>query len=147
MFITGFLMAFLLAIILTLLLAVGFRGQAWGAGLAFFFLILFLATWAGGLWLTPVGPLMMGVPWMSFLLVALIVGLILAATTPSRYRRGEEPGRGETVAPDRHRRGYLFLAPDRHRGALSRGRLRPSKPWKGRQPSLRPRCRIGNPLF
>jgi len=91
MFITGFLLAFLLAIILTLLLAVGFRGQAWGAGLAFFFLILFLATWAGGLWLTPVGPLMMGVPWMSFLLVALIVGLILAATTPSRYRRSEKP--------------------------------------------------------
>ena len=97
MFITPLLVAFLLAIILTLLLAVGLRGQPWGAGIVFFFLILFLATWAGGLWLTPVGPVMLGVPWMSFLLVALIVGLILVSLTPDSRRRREKPLASESV--------------------------------------------------
>lgn len=98
MFFTPLLVAFLLAIILTLLLAVGFRGQSWGAGLLFFFLILFLATWAGGLWLTPVGPIMLGVPWMSFLLVALIVGLILVSLTPDGRRRRGKPIASEKVS-------------------------------------------------
>ena len=97
MFITPLLVAFLLAIILTLLLAVGLRGQPWGVGIVFFFLILFLATWAGGLWLTPVGPVMLGVPWMSFLLVALIVGLILVSLTPDSRRRRGKPLASEKV--------------------------------------------------
>ena len=97
MFITPLLVAFLLAIILTLLLAVGLRGQPWGVGVVFFFLILFLATWAGGLWLTPVGPIMLGVPWMSFLLVALIVGLILVSLTPDTRRRRGKPLASEKV--------------------------------------------------
>jgi hypothetical protein len=99
MFITPFLVALFLAFILTLLLAVGFRGQPWGGGVVFFFLILFLATWAGGLWLTPVGPLMLGVPWMSFLLVALIVGLILLSMTPDGRRREEPLASKKAAAP------------------------------------------------
>jgi len=39
MFITPFPVALFLAFILTLLLAVGFRGQPWGGGIVFFFLI------------------------------------------------------------------------------------------------------------
>jgi hypothetical protein len=100
MFITPLLVAFLLAVILTFLLAVGFRGQPWGGGLVFFFLILFLATWAGGLWLTPVGPLMLGVPWISFLLVALVVGLILVTLTPDRRRRRDAPLAAEKAASE-----------------------------------------------
>jgi hypothetical protein len=98
MFITPLLLALVLAFVFTLIFAALFRGQSWGAGIFFFFLILFLATWAGGLWLTPIGPLWWGVPWLSFFLVALIVGLLLAALTPDRRRRPyarstEPPGR------------------------------------------------------
>jgi hypothetical protein len=90
MFITGLLLAFFLAILFTVIFATGLRGHGWGMGLLFFFLILFLATWAGGLWLTPIGPLWLGVPWFSYLLVALIIGLLLATLTPDR-RLGPSP--------------------------------------------------------
>jgi hypothetical protein len=86
MFIGGLFFAFLLAIVFTLVFASRFRGQGWGLGMIFFFLILFLATWAGGLWLTPIGPLWWGVPWFSFLLVSVVVGLLLAVMTPDRRR-------------------------------------------------------------
>ena len=98
MFITPLLVALFLAFILTLLLAAGSRGQPWGGGLAVFFLILFLATWAGGLWLMPVGPLMLGVPWLSFVLVALIVGLILVSMTPNGRREEEKPPASESAS-------------------------------------------------
>lgn len=52
----------------------------------FFFLVLFLATWAGGAWIAPMGPLLWGVPWLSFLLVGLVVALLLAAVAPPRSR-------------------------------------------------------------
>ena len=83
MFLPGLLFALVIACILTIIFAVGFRRQEWGAGLLLFFLILFLATWAGGLWLTPIGPLWWGVPWLSFLLVGLVIALLLVALIPA----------------------------------------------------------------
>lgn len=86
MFFTGLMVALTLAVLLTMLFAFGFRGQRWGPGLLFFFLLLFLATWAGGVWTVPVGPLMLGVPWLSFLVVALTVALLLTIFIPDRRR-------------------------------------------------------------
>lgn len=40
--------------------------------------ILFLTTWAGGIWLLPVGPRVWGAYWLGFLVIALLVGLIIA---------------------------------------------------------------------
>jgi hypothetical protein len=42
-----------------------------------FFLIVFFGAWAGGIWLTPVGPVFLGVYWLSFFVVGLIFALIL----------------------------------------------------------------------
>jgi hypothetical protein len=44
-------------------------------------LILFLATWAGGIWLVPVGPRLWGVAWGSFVVVGLVVALVIAAVS------------------------------------------------------------------
>jgi Ca2+/H+ antiporter len=44
-----------------------------------FFFIVFLAAWAGGLWITPVGPAFLGVYWLSFFVVGLIFALLLEA--------------------------------------------------------------------
>lgn len=44
-------------------------------------LILFLATWAGGVWLVPVGPRLWGVAWGSFVVVGLVVALVIVAVT------------------------------------------------------------------
>ena len=72
-----------------ILLAVG-RGNAyeeggWGAALILF-AILFLTSWAGGIWLSPVGPQLFGAQWMPFVLMGFVVALLVAAMTPRRPR-------------------------------------------------------------
>jgi hypothetical protein len=44
-------------------------------------LILFLATWAGGIWLVPVGPRLWGVAWGGFVVVGLFVALLIGAVS------------------------------------------------------------------
>lgn len=88
MFVTGFLLSYLLAVGLTLILAVGLRGQGWGKRIVLFFLVVLLATWAGGLWLPAVGPLMLEVPWLTSVMVALTAGLVMTAVMPRGGRRG-----------------------------------------------------------
>lgn len=99
MILTHFLIAILLAVLFTvLLIPLGghrTRREEHGAGLAFlFFLLIFLPfIWAGGLWLTPFGPMMHGVAWMPFFLVGLLVMLLLLVTLPDASSRtgNEEP--------------------------------------------------------
>lgn len=82
--------------------AAGVRGP-WSS-LLWFFVFFFVATWAIGAWAQPVGPQAWGVNWLGFLVVAILVGLLIAAATPDYgYRRIEdrrltrEPG---VVPPD-----------------------------------------------
>jgi hypothetical protein len=90
MFITEVLFALVVAFVLSLIFSMGFRGYGWGMGFLMFFVILFLMTWAGGIWVTPFGPLWWGVPWVSFLFVGLLIALVMAALMPKnhRYRTG-----------------------------------------------------------
>lgn len=48
------------------------------------FLVIFLASWAGGVWLSPVGPGVRTAHWLPFLLSGLLIALLLAAAAPSR---------------------------------------------------------------
>ena len=93
MFFIDLLFALAIAIVFTLIFAAGFRRHAVGPGLLFFLLILFLATWAGGLWVTPFGPVMWGASWLPFLLVGLFFALLLTALIPPSGERSmaEEP--------------------------------------------------------
>ncbi|MFW6154255.1 MAG: hypothetical protein ACOC95_03465 [Planctomycetota bacterium] len=92
MFIAQLLLALLLAVIFSIILAYPLGRRAPGPleGLLFFFLILFLAIWAAGAWVRPVGPAVYDVPWLVFLVVGLILSLILAAASPAR--RGAPEG-------------------------------------------------------
>ncbi len=63
----------------------GYRGP-W-TGIGWFFAILFLATLAFGVWAEPIGPRAWGVPWVGFLVAAVFVALLIAASTPD-YRHG-----------------------------------------------------------
>ena len=93
MFLFDLLFVLFLSLILTLIFAVGFRRHAWGGGLVFFFLILFLATWAGGMWITPFGPVWRGVAWLPFIFVGIIIALLLTAVMrPDRIRPRDEGG-------------------------------------------------------
>jgi len=82
MFFLDLLFALVIALLLTGLFGLLFRRMTMGTGLLLFFLVLFLASWAGGIWLTPFGPLIFGVSWLSFLFIGLFVALILTALIP-----------------------------------------------------------------
>ena len=52
-----------------------------------FFVVIFLFSWGGGLWITPFGPTGWGVSWMPFLMVGFFVTVLLLAATPQSSRR------------------------------------------------------------
>lgn len=79
-----------------------FRGI--GAFFAYFgfFIILFLATWAGGVWITPIGQPLWGVYWLPYLLVGLIFMFLLLALIPDarppRTRREKAQQQKQEIA-------------------------------------------------
>lgn len=83
--------AFVIAFVLSIIFGAAFRWERPGRpglwpSMFFLFVIIFLVTWAIGGWVTPVGPSMSGIYWLSFLIVGVIVALILAAAIPPRRR-------------------------------------------------------------
>jgi hypothetical protein len=71
-------------------LAFGTRGP-WGS-LLWFFLVVSLFAWAGGVWLVPFGPMWGGIGWLPIILMAIFVSLLLTAASPRtrRWRRAAE---------------------------------------------------------
>lgn len=97
------LFAFIIALIFAWILASSYRGRgvtragAWPIFFVFFLLILF-ATWAGGVWLVPFGPVLWGGYWLPFVAVGIIVWLLIAAfawESPPRRLDKSQP-----VAPE-----------------------------------------------
>jgi hypothetical protein len=86
-FLVDFVFAFFVALVLTAIFAGALRRQRFGAVLIFFFVVLLFGTWAGGVWITPVGPPLWGVSWLSFVLVGLFFALILTALLPPERER------------------------------------------------------------
>jgi hypothetical protein len=82
MIFSDLLFVLLITLVLTAVFVVGFRKQRTGHIIAMFFIILFLATWAVGLWIVPVGPKVLGVPWVSYLIAGLLLALLLTALVP-----------------------------------------------------------------
>jgi hypothetical protein len=82
-FFLHFLAALIFALLFTFIFAAGFRRKGPWASMVLVFIIIFLATWAGGVWLHPVGVPLWGVHWMAFLFVGLVITLVLAAAVPS----------------------------------------------------------------
>jgi hypothetical protein len=64
-----------------------YQRGGWGAALMLF-AVLFLTSWAGGVWLSPMGPQLFGAQWMPFLLMGFVVALLVAAMSPVRRPRG-----------------------------------------------------------
>ena len=87
------LVALTVALILSAFFALATRKQGARKGVSLLFLILFLATWAGGVWMKPFGPVLWGIHWLTFLLVGAVVALILAVA----QSRSEPHGRQETI--------------------------------------------------
>lgn len=64
-----------------------------------FFSLVFLSSWAGGIWVRPVGQVVPPpVPWAQQLIVGFISALLMSsyverAAVPARYERGRTAGR------------------------------------------------------
>lgn len=83
---TFFIVLLIVLLVGGLFASLGARGP-W-AGLVWFFLILFVATLALGTWVRPIGPVVWNVPWLTFLIVAIFIALLIAAATPGRRNGG-----------------------------------------------------------
>ena len=84
MFFIHLIYAFFFAALLTAAFFALFRTRGPWSSLVFFFLVVFLASWAGGAWLSPFGPALWGTAFLPFLFVGLIFALLLAAAAPPR---------------------------------------------------------------
>jgi len=69
----------------------GFRQSGPWPGWLWFFLTLFLGTWAIGRWTTPIGPALWGVFWVPYLVGSVFIALLLSAAggTQSKESIGE----------------------------------------------------------
>ncbi len=86
------LFAIIIAILFSLFLGVLLGWQLPGRGglwpsLMFLFFLIFIATFAGGYWLRPIGPALWGINWISILLIGFVVMLLAAAIVPPRRPR------------------------------------------------------------
>lgn len=82
MFLFDFFLALAIAGLVTAAFTLLFGRRGPWASFPLFFLVIFLAAWAGGVWVTPIGPPVGGVYWLPFLVVAVLFAFLLAATTP-----------------------------------------------------------------
>jgi len=82
MFLAELLFALCMAILFTLIFAIGLRRTGPWANVWIFFLVIFLASWAGGLWISPAGPVFLGIYWLPILFFSFIFAVLLASAVP-----------------------------------------------------------------
>ena len=73
--------ALVITLVITILFAIFSRKSK--RSLALFFIIIFLATWSGQLWIMPFGPVTLGITWVSLLVVPLFFAFFIFALIPS----------------------------------------------------------------
>jgi hypothetical protein len=83
---------FLVSLAVALLICVVFvlltRSNIRQTGFGWFFLLILIATWAGGIWLKPFGPSWGKIHWLQFLIAGLLVALLFAMFAPFKAPRG-----------------------------------------------------------
>jgi hypothetical protein len=85
--------ALMVAFALSAIFAIVTRGSYRGIDLFLYFLIIFLSTWAFGIWIEPFGPTMWGVPWLMYIFVGFIFSLLVSLS----YSRKRVMSRRETL--------------------------------------------------
>lgn len=89
MFLVDLMLALAVALLLTAIFAVGLGSRRLGPNWLIFFGLVMLAAWAGGVWIPPVGPPVLGIYWMPFLFVGLVVTVLWAVTNRPERVEGE----------------------------------------------------------
>jgi len=83
-----FILSFVIALILSIGFAVLTRKRGKRQGFWWLFLLIWVATWAGGVWLRPIRPTVGGSDWYQFLIAGLIFVGLIALFIPSRPPHG-----------------------------------------------------------
>jgi hypothetical protein len=84
MILLHFLFTIFFSALAILLFTTLFRTKGPWNNLVLFFIVIFLSTWAGGIWLYPFGPYLWGITWLPFMLVALFITVLLISVTPPK---------------------------------------------------------------
>jgi hypothetical protein len=89
MLLADLVVALVIGLVVTAVFIMIFRARANAPGVLVVFLLFFLFSWAGGLWLAPFGPPVFGAYWLPGLIVTVLVFLLLALVLeqPPRTRR------------------------------------------------------------
>lgn len=90
MSILDWIFSLIIAGLVTFLYFLATRKTGRRSGILWLFLIIFLTTWAGGIWIKPFGPTLWGVHWLTFVLIGIIIALLLVVTSPSPGPRGRK---------------------------------------------------------
>jgi hypothetical protein len=90
MIVNDVLMALAVALLVTLIFSAVLRTRGPWASAPVFFVLVFLASWAGGLWITPFGPPVFGIYWLPFLAVGALCALLLAVIPGRRTQSRKE---------------------------------------------------------
>lgn len=93
------------AIVFAILLPALFRRDGPGPlkGMVFYFLIIFLFTWAIGSWVTPVGPVAYNTSWLEYLIIAFFIMILIGVLVPPRSNK-KIPTESERVNSHKHTR-------------------------------------------
>ncbi|MGW8195048.1 MAG: hypothetical protein ACWGOX_12365 [Desulforhopalus sp.] len=87
---TQFIFSLVIAFSLSVIFSLFLRMKDPRSGFFFFFLMLFLVTLAGGLWIKPFGPTIYGVYWVPLMLIGVLAGLFLYQSAPRRLPRSKK---------------------------------------------------------
>lgn len=85
--IADILISLAISLVLTLIFPVGIRGLRTLLMIRFF-IVLFLFTWAGGIWIVPFGPIVLHRAWIPLVIAGWVGALLLTAVLPTRTETG-----------------------------------------------------------
>jgi hypothetical protein len=95
--------------VITAIITIGFRRRALKSSILLFLIIIILASWAGGLWINPMGPSAVGVYWLPFVIVGLIFAFILVSTLFTSPQRETDTVHVEQVESSAESAISIFL--------------------------------------
>lgn len=111
MFFLHLFFALCIALLIAAVFTVAARRRGREADFVMVLLVVFFGSWAGGLWLAPVGPVLWSVSWLPFFLMGLLFALILAAFPgpPGRERGNTVEFINETERSRQRRQNRLAV--------------------------------------
>ena len=106
------LSALIVALILSASFAFVIRRRGSRKGFFWFFLLIFLATWAVGIWIKPFGPSLGGIYWMPFLIIGMLIVLFVAVITPLPPPKGrhETLDMLDQIEKDREVKQFAYIS-------------------------------------